>query len=157
MVQYLPDPNFIPILFFFFSLFGFFFSPVLSSSNFPLAVLSSFSYSFPIPFLLIVSLFFSSPFSCKKKKKKSLFGEALFLTTSHLVVKPCQYYQKKKYPYPLKKSWGEHWEYKPDITFQEYELSSSLWSCQESKSQVYLEINEKQEHPFYRFLRHLNG
>ena len=57
MVQYLPDPNFIPILFFYYSLFGsfFFFCPPLT---FPLpSFFFSFSYSFPIQFLLLVSFF----------------------------------------------------------------------------------------------------
>ena len=64
MVQYLPDPNFIPILFFFFSLFGSFFFLFCPPLTFPLpSFFFSFSYSFPIPFLLLVS-FFSSPFCC---------------------------------------------------------------------------------------------
>ena len=52
MVQYLPDPNFIPILFFFFPLFGSFFPLFCPPLTFPLpSFFFSFSYSFPIPFL----------------------------------------------------------------------------------------------------------
>ena len=58
------DPNFIPILFFFFSLFGSFFLLFCPPLTFPLpSFFFSFSYSFPIPFLLLVSIFLP-PFCC---------------------------------------------------------------------------------------------
>ena len=84
-------------LFLFFPLWLYFF-PFLSSSNFPLAfLLFSFSYSFPIPFLLLVSFFL--PLSAAFL---SLFLP--FLHFSHcLALMPAP-----PLHYSFKKSWEEH-------------------------------------------------